>query len=213
MEVRLESILSGFRAAKRPCALMMMDLDKFKQVNDTLGHPAGDELLRQVAQRLQRIVPPPAEIGRLGGDEFKIIVPDVDDRGKLGEIATKIIQMLSQPYSLGEDRAVIGASVGIAIAPFDGDTPEELEKSADLALYASKQGGAGASIASTPMTWPTPRGASAPWARTCARRWHRKASMSLTSRSSAQRTTTSPASRRGCIGSMTRSAWSRARCW
>ncbi|GAA0277272.1 hypothetical protein GCM10009127_17570 [Alteraurantiacibacter aestuarii] len=143
MEKRLDSILASYRVAKRSCALLMMDLDKFKKVNDTLGHPAGDELLRQVAQRLQRIVVAPAEIGRLGGDEFQIIVPDVDDRGKLGELCKKIIQMVSQPYSLNGDRATIGASIGIAIAPYDGLNRQELVKSADLALYASKAGGRG----------------------------------------------------------------------
>ncbi len=143
MTKRLDSILATFKQSKRSCALLMMDLDKFKQVNDTLGHPAGDELLRQVSQRLQRIVVSPAEIGRLGGDEFQIIIPDMDDRGDLGELSAKIIQMVSQPYSLGDDRAVIGASVGIAIAPYDGVEPEELVKSADLALYAAKGGGRG----------------------------------------------------------------------
>lgn len=143
VENRLETILSSFRAEKRSCALLTMDLDKFKVVNDTLGHPAGDELLRQVSKRLQRIVVAPAEIGRLGGDEFQIIIPDMDDRGHLGELAEKIIQMISQPYALEYDRAVIGTSIGIAISPFDGDTLEELVKSADLALYSSKASGRG----------------------------------------------------------------------
>ena len=143
MQQRLDTMLSAFNQARRSCALIMLDLDKFKKVNDTLGHPAGDELLRQVAQRLRSIVLSPAEIGRLGGDEFQIVIPDMDDRGHLGELAQKIIQMLSQPYALGEDRAVIGASLGIAIAPYDGITREELVKSADLALYASKGGGRG----------------------------------------------------------------------
>src|SRR5690606_36893535 len=131
------------KAAKRSCALLMLDLDRFKQVNDTLGHPAGDELLSQVAQRLQRIVGAPAEIGRLGGDEFQIIFPDTDDRGKLGEIAKRIIQMISQPYSTEGSRAIIGTSVGIAIAPYDGIEPDELVKAADLALYSAKAGGRG----------------------------------------------------------------------
>ena len=143
MTTRLESTLTAFRAAKRSCALLMMDLDKFKHVNDSLGHPAGDELLRQVADRLQKIVPEPAEIGRLGGDEFQIIIPDADDRGQLGELAGQIIKMLSQPYSLNGDRAAIGASVGIAVAPYDGVTMDELVESADLALYAAKGGGRG----------------------------------------------------------------------
>jgi diguanylate cyclase (GGDEF)-like protein len=143
MGTRLATILTSFRSAKRSCALLMLDLDRFKQVNDTLGHPAGDDLLKQVSQRLQRIVSAPAEIGRLGGDEFQIIIPDVDDRGKLGELAQRIIQMISQPYSIEGARAIIGTSVGIAIAPYDGIEPDELVKSADLALYAAKGGGRG----------------------------------------------------------------------
>jgi diguanylate cyclase (GGDEF)-like protein/PAS domain S-box-containing protein len=143
MSKRLNSILTAYQAAKRSCALMMLDLDRFKQVNDTLGHPAGDELLKQVAQRLERIVDKGGEIGRLGGDEFQIILPDIDDRGKLGEIAARIIQMLSQPYSIEGARAVIGTSVGIAIAPYDGIRSDELVKAADLALYAAKGDGRG----------------------------------------------------------------------
>ncbi|MFN2100470.1 EAL domain-containing protein [Altererythrobacter sp. MF3-039] len=143
MAQRIDSTLNAFRAAKRNCAIMMLDLDRFKQVNDTLGHAAGDELLRQVSSRLQRVIDGGCEIGRLGGDEFQIMLPDMDDRGKLGEIAKKIIEMLSQPYSVEEGRASIGASVGIAIAPHDGVTREEVTRSADLALYAAKGGGRG----------------------------------------------------------------------
>ncbi len=144
MAKRLEAILTAYRVAKRSCAVMMIDLDRFKQVNDTLGHPAGDELLKQVGQRLTRVVPDKScEIGRLGGDEFQIILPDIDDRGRLGEIARTIITMLSQPYQIEGSRCIIGASVGIAIAPYDGLTSDEVIRSADLALYASKGGGRG----------------------------------------------------------------------
>jgi diguanylate cyclase (GGDEF)-like protein/PAS domain S-box-containing protein len=143
MAKRLITTLNAYKAAKRCCALMMIDLDRFKQVNDTLGHQAGDELLKQVAQRLQRVIDKSCEIGRLGGDEFQIILPDIDDRGKLGDIAKTVISMLSQPYSVEGSRCVIGASIGIAIAPYDGITSEELTRSADLALYASKGGGRG----------------------------------------------------------------------
>jgi diguanylate cyclase (GGDEF)-like protein len=143
MGQRLNTILTAYKAAKRSCALIMMDLDRFKQVNDTLGHPAGDELLKQVAQRLARSVPDTCEIGRLGGDEFQIILPDIDDRGTLGEIAKKVIAIISQPYSVDGSRCVIGASVGIAIAPYDGISPEELVRGADLALYAAKGNGRG----------------------------------------------------------------------
>jgi diguanylate cyclase (GGDEF)-like protein len=144
MGKRLLSTLNAYQAAKRPCAVMMIDLDRFKQVNDTLGHPAGDELLKQVGQRLQSVVlEKGCEIGRLGGDEFQIMLPDLDDRGRLGEIAQKIIQMVSQPYQVAGSRVVIGASVGVAISPYDGVGADELVRSADLALYASKGGGRG----------------------------------------------------------------------
>ena len=143
MTKRLTATLTAYKAAKRSCALLMLDLDRFKQVNDTLGHPAGDELLTQVAQRLERIIAGRGEIGRLGGDEFQVMLPDIDDRGRLGEIANSVIQMISQPYSLGGSRAIIGTSVGIAIAPYDGIEADELVSSADLALYAAKGGGRG----------------------------------------------------------------------
>ncbi|MBW8785609.1 MAG: EAL domain-containing protein [Novosphingobium sp.] len=143
MSKRLEVTLTAYKAAKRSCAVMMIDLDRFKQVNDTLGHPAGDELLKQVAQRLERVIEKTCEIGRLGGDEFQVMLPDIDDRGRLGEIAAKIIAIVSQPYSIDGSRCVIGASVGIAIAPYDGIDSDELIRSADLALYAAKGGGRG----------------------------------------------------------------------
>ena len=143
MAGRLVTTLTAYQVAKRSCALMMLDLDRFKQVNDTLGHQAGDELLKQVAQRLKRVIDETCEIGRLGGDEFQIVLPDVDDRGALGELGHKIITMLSQPYSIDGARCVIGASVGIAIAPYDGLESEELVRNADLALYAAKGAGRG----------------------------------------------------------------------
>lgn len=143
METRLTATLTAYKVAKRSCALMMLDLDRFKQVNDTLGHPAGDELLKQVAQRLKTIVGETGEIGRLGGDEFLIILPDIDDRGRLGELANRLIQMVSQPYSINGSRAIIGTSVGVAIAPYDGIETDELVSSTDLALYAAKGGGRG----------------------------------------------------------------------
>lgn len=143
MAQRIDSTLHAFRNAERAAALMMMDLDRFKQVNDTLGHAAGDQLLQQVAERLRGALGGRGEIGRLGGDEFQILIPDVDDRGELGEIAKRIIEILSQPYSVDEGRCIIGCSVGIAIAPYDGVEREELTRAADLALYASKNGGRG----------------------------------------------------------------------
>ena len=143
MTKRLDGMLGAFKDAKRSLAVIMLDLDRFKAVNDSMGHPAGDALLKLVAKRLQSVVGTRGEVGRLGGDEFQIILPDVDDRGKLGELADKIVQIVSQPYPIDDKHAVIGTSIGIAIAPYDGVTREELARNADLALYAAKNGGRG----------------------------------------------------------------------
>lgn len=139
----LESTLTAFQMQKRACAIMLIDLDRFKQVNDTLGHPAGDALLKQVAERLIKVVGDREKVSRLGGDEFQIILQDEDDRGTLGDMADKIIRSLSHPYSIDGSRCIIGASVGIAVSPFDGQTSEDLIRNADLALYAAKGGGRG----------------------------------------------------------------------
>jgi diguanylate cyclase (GGDEF)-like protein/PAS domain S-box-containing protein len=136
---RLTATLAAFRASQRSCALMMLDLDRFKQVNDTMGHPAGDELLKQVAQRLSSIVKDYGEVGRLGGDEFQVLLPDMDDRGTLGELANRIVQSISQPYQINGRRAIIGTSIGIAIAPYDGVDTDELTRAADMALYSAKE--------------------------------------------------------------------------
>lgn len=143
MHRKIDGMLTAFRAAKRCCALMMIDLDRFKQVNDTYGHKAGDDLLKQVSARIKRVFDTTCEIGRLGGDEFQVLIPDWDDRGRLGDLAKKLITMITQPYQIDAGRSIIGASVGIAIAPYDGITREELVNSADIALYAAKNGGRG----------------------------------------------------------------------
>ena len=143
MSKLLETTLSVFQTQQRPCAIMLIDLDRFKQVNDTLGHPAGDALLMQVAERLVKVVGDREKISRPGGDEFQIILQDVEDRGALGELAERIIKSLSQPYSVDGARCIIGASIGVAVSPFDGVTSEDLIRNADLALYAAKGGGRG----------------------------------------------------------------------
>ncbi len=140
---KLEATLAVFAQQQRSCAIMLLDLDRFKQVNDTLGHPAGDALLKQVAERLLNIVGDREMVSRLGGDEFQIILPDIEDRGKLGDMAAEIIASLSQPYSVEGSRCIIGASVGVAIAPFDGLSSDDLVRNADLALYAAKGNGRG----------------------------------------------------------------------
>ncbi len=125
------------------CALFMLDLDRFKSVNDTLGHPVGDVLLQQVAHRLLHIVGDRGQVCRLGGDEFTVVVPDVEGREDLAELADAIIKRLSFPYTIGSSTVSIGSSVGIAISPFDGTDPDELVRNADLALYDAKASGRG----------------------------------------------------------------------
>jgi diguanylate cyclase (GGDEF)-like protein/PAS domain S-box-containing protein len=143
MSQLLEKILSAPQEMNRCCAVMLLDLDRFKNVNDTHGHPVGDALLRQVAQRLERVVGETGRVGRLGGDEFKVIVPGVTERGRLSHLARDIIHSLSQPYSIDGHNIVIGASVGIALSPDDSSASEDLIRNADLALYAAKDGGRG----------------------------------------------------------------------
>ncbi|WP_245978573.1 EAL domain-containing protein [Aurantiacibacter xanthus] len=143
MSQSLEKILSSPQLHHRDCAVMLLDLDRFKHVNDTLGHPAGDALLMQVAQRLERAVGSHGQVGRLGGDEFEVIIPRSMARDHLGTLAAEIIYSLSQPYSIEGQRVVIGASIGMAVSPADGSTSEALIRNADLALYAAKDGGRG----------------------------------------------------------------------
>ena len=143
MSHALEQILAAPSGRERSCAVLMLDLDRFKHVNDTLGHPAGDALLKQVAQRLERTIGGAGRCGRLGGDEFQVIVPGDKTRTALGNMAAEIIASLSQPYSIQGQSVVIGASVGIAVAPEHGSNSEELIRNVDLALYAAKDAGRG----------------------------------------------------------------------
>ena len=143
MSQLLERTLTFCASQRSPCAIMLIDLDRFKQVNDTLGHAAGDALLKQVAARLVRVVGDKEKVSRLGGDEFQIIMPGMDDRGVLGDLATTIITSISQPYTIDGSRCLIGASVGVAVSPFDGDDSDSLVRNADLALYAAKGSGRG----------------------------------------------------------------------
>ena len=143
MSQTLEKILTAPNIEHRACAVFLLDLDRFKQVNDTMGHPAGDNLLTQVASRLERAVGETGRVGRLGGDEFQVIMPGRHRREDLAQLAIRIIHDLSEPYSIEGHRVVIGASVGIAVSPDDGVTSEAIIRNADLALYAAKDGGRG----------------------------------------------------------------------
>ena len=143
MSQTLEKILNAQRLDHRACTVFLLDLDRFKQVNDTMGHPAGDALLKQVAQRLERAVDKFGRVGRLGGDEFQVILHGRLANDELAGLAHRIIESVSQPYSIDGHSIVIGASIGIALSPADGVTSEALIRNADLALYAAKDGGRG----------------------------------------------------------------------
>ncbi len=124
-------------------AILFLDLDRFKAVNDTLGHRAGDELLKQVSARLRAAVRQTDTIARFGGDEFVILQPLVDSPDAAMRLAERIIDVVGQPYVLEGVQASIGVSVGIAMAPADGSTAGVLLKNADMALYLAKTEGRG----------------------------------------------------------------------
>nr|WP_276046651.1 MULTISPECIES: EAL domain-containing protein [unclassified Sphingomonas] len=125
------------------CAFMMIDLDRFKAVNDTLGHPIGDRLLGRVSERLSQLMGDNTMCGRLGGDEFAVVVRDASDTENVERLARNIIETLSRPYEVDAHTLYIGASVGLAVGPRDGRTAEMLIRSADLALYRAKDAGRG----------------------------------------------------------------------
>jgi diguanylate cyclase (GGDEF)-like protein len=141
MRTTLEHLLGTRQSGFDPTALLMLDLDRFKAINDTLGHLTGDQLLKQVAQRLERIIEKTGVVGRLGGDEFQVILASESARNDAEAIAKTIIETLSRPYSIKGTPITIGCSVGIAVAPEQGQSVETLTRNADLALYAAKDGG------------------------------------------------------------------------
>ncbi len=125
------------------CAFLMIDLDRFKAVNDSLGHLVGDQLLARVSQRLKEEMTERELCGRLGGDEFAIVIRDASDLEHVNRVARRVIDRLSQPYEVDHHTLFVGASVGSAVGPRDGATVETLMRNADLALYRSKDEGGG----------------------------------------------------------------------
>jgi diguanylate cyclase (GGDEF)-like protein len=124
-------------------AVHLLDLDHFKNVNDTLGHPAGDKLLKDAAARLRALARETDTIARMGGDEFAILQTAIGQPADATALAQRVIQSVSEPYELEGRQVVVGTSVGIAIGPVDGVTSDELMRNADLALYRAKGDGRG----------------------------------------------------------------------
>jgi len=138
---RLAQILSRGRRAGSITAVMFVDLDQFKLVNDTLGHALGDLLLIDAAYRLTSSVRAADTVARLGGDEFMVIVPDLDHGTAASAVAERIIEAFSRPFELGGEEVVVTASIGIAVGPDNGADPETLLRNADAAMYWAKNGG------------------------------------------------------------------------
>lgn len=137
-----EALLSAF-GGKSQCALLAVDLDRFKLVNDTLGHAIGDRLLCEVADRLERVAGDHGSVGRLGGDEFAIVWRGPTSRQELSDLAQQIIAELSRSVQIGAASLHVGATIGIAIGNEDGGNEEALMRAADLALYRGKENGRG----------------------------------------------------------------------
>jgi two-component system cell cycle response regulator len=138
---RLSLAIAHARRNKRTMAVMYLDLDGFKQINDTLGHAAGDTLLGMVADRLVAAVRQVDTVARLGGDEFVIALWGLSHGDDVGKLVSKVIQAVSQPYSIQGGGVSLTASVGVGIYPTHGEDVETLMKSADLALYEAKRAG------------------------------------------------------------------------
>ena len=142
-ENSLATALRSRKAFTEHLVVLFLDLDRFKVVNDTLGHAAGDLLLKLVGERLQYTLRGTDILGRLGGDEFAIILTDHCSPEDASILARKIIDLIERPYLIEGQVVHVGLSIGIALAPMNGDTPDKLLKSADLALYCSKSAGRG----------------------------------------------------------------------
>ena len=140
---RLERALGSRIHREQMVAVHHLDLDQFKAVNDTFGHPAGDKLLKIVADRLRGIVRETDTIARMGGDEFVIVQAPIADPADATALAQRIIGLISEPFDIDGHQAVIGASIGIAVGPGDGLRPDKLLRNADLALYRAKGDGRG----------------------------------------------------------------------
>ena len=136
---RLEEAILRAQRTRTKVAVAFLDLNRFKQVNDTLGHHAGDDLLKLVAKRLRNCTRVTDTVGRLGGDEFLIVAPDAADRASGARLVEKILYSMGEPFAVHNQELFCGASIGIAFYPDDGETADQLLRNADLAMYHAKR--------------------------------------------------------------------------
>jgi diguanylate cyclase (GGDEF)-like protein len=140
---RINGMLAAMHKRKNHVAIHLIDLDRFKTINDTLGHPIGDKLLKEVASRLKTVIRPGDMITRFGGDEFVVLQTGTERYQDAKWLAERLARTLKDPFDIDGHRIDIGASIGIAMAPMDGVDADQLLKKADMALYAAKNGGGG----------------------------------------------------------------------
>lgn len=138
---RLVQAMARSKRLQQPLGLMLLDLDRFKAVNDTMGHNVGDQLLKAVADRLQACVREVDTVARMGGDEFTIILEGLSSESDISIVAQRITDSLAEPFRLEEHSASIGVSIGITVYPSDDHEIDELLKHADAAMYRAKQQG------------------------------------------------------------------------
>jgi diguanylate cyclase (GGDEF)-like protein len=137
---QMDTAVSALRR-RGPFAIHFMDLDEFKEVNDTLGHPCGDELLRAVAERLRGVVRDTDVVARFGGDEFVILQHPLGHAKEAAALAERVVATLGEPFQISGQEVIVGASIGITLAPRDGNHADQLLKNADMALYRAKADG------------------------------------------------------------------------
>lgn len=138
---RMRTAIDESNATGRGAALLLLDLDRFKVINDTRGHQTGDMLLRQVAERISTAIDSNGFAARIGGDEFAIVLQNLNDQNNVAGICSKLLAKIGEPYSIGGVEQLIGASIGVALIPEDGTSADELLRLADLAMYEAKSSG------------------------------------------------------------------------
>lgn len=138
---RMHTAIDDSKSSNRGAALLLLDLDRFKVINDTRGHQTGDVLLRQVAERLTAALDSNGFAARIGGDEFAIVLQNLDDSSSVATSCARLLAKIGEPYTIGGVEQLIGASIGIALIPEDGTSPDELLRLADLAMYEAKSSG------------------------------------------------------------------------
>src|SRR5690606_19763887 len=141
---QMEVTLARLQKTGESCAILFIDLDQFKQINDTMGHPFGDALLCVVAERRRRIARPSDIVARFGGDEFVILQYPIRAPEEAASLARRVVEALGETCSIDHHQVVIGASIGISVGLQDGENADHLLKNADMALYRTKSEGRGA---------------------------------------------------------------------